>query len=215
MPKRRRAASRSTVSTRRIGVPVTNARPRGMPSPAIVAGWLTATADASRATKRALLPGITLPSHSTDGMRSAPAASSTGIGDVAPRREDRRGPPAGEDRGRLRDGGAQAERIEDEMDVPLDACEGSAAQSRWNGMPAAGTSVASSPRCPPSQRSSRPPREERPERRRGPGRCARPCPRPRSAGASFQLPFSTVSRLTDSSTPIAAKLMMSELHRPR
>ena len=60
-----------------MGVPVTYVR--STPRAAPVARWLTVTTVASRATRRTLRPGITLPSHSTLGMRRTAAASSTGM----------------------------------------------------------------------------------------------------------------------------------------
>ena len=66
----------------RMGVPVTK-HGRELPSPrprrAHVPGKETASTSASRAVARTLLPGMTLPSHITTGIRSAAAAISTGI----------------------------------------------------------------------------------------------------------------------------------------
>ena len=81
MSSRRRAASRSTSRTSRIGVPVTKhgrSEPDVAPSARQVASNETASTRASRAVARTARPGMTLPSHSTTGMPSGAAASRTG-----------------------------------------------------------------------------------------------------------------------------------------
>ena len=60
-----------------MGGPVTYVRGRASAAP--VSAWLTAMTVASRATRRTLRPGTTLPSHSTLGMRRTAAASRTGM----------------------------------------------------------------------------------------------------------------------------------------
>ena len=139
---------------------------------------------------------------------------------VAAGREDRRRPGPGEDRRGLRHGSAEADRVEDEVRRRARRSAASGATSRRNGIPAARTSrglEAPMTADPQELGASSLARVRRVAsaraaigRRREPGRCARPCPRPRSADASFHVPVSTVSREIDRRIPTAVRLIVSD-----
>ena len=192
MPSARRGPPRDRPCRRADRRPGHVARPSGRPGrrSSQVASNETATRRREPRRRAHARPGITLPSHSTTGCAAAAAASSTGIGDVAAGREDRGGPPAGEDGGRLRDGRAQAERVEDDVGVPLDRAQRSQREPAGAGCRRPGRA---SPRARDARRASaaqrRPAARAATGRRPAPGRCARPCPRPRSAVASFPGPL--------------------------
>ena len=152
IPSEPRASARLVARGSRIGVPVTK-HGRRCPRVEQVSANVTAMALASRDVTRTLRPGTTLPSHMTTGIRKTAAASITGMATYPPvvkialgRQAIRRAMACGTDR---------ASRIGSSTAWTFRSTVRSERSSkRWSGIPDAGTTCASRPRWPPTQRSS-------------------------------------------------------------